>query len=51
MRKPKTFERSFESHLRSKNWSEKNEVNPRDVFKSSRKKYWFDCVQLELNHF
>jgi len=37
------FERSFASHEKAKYWSKKNKENPRDVFKSSGKKYWFDC--------
>ena len=40
---PIPFEKSFESHPRSKNWSKKNEKKPRDVFKGSDKKYLFDC--------
>ena len=37
------FERSFTSHPKSKYWSEENEIVPRNVFKSSGKKYKFDC--------
>lgn len=37
------FERSFASHEKSKYWSNQNTEQPRDVFKSSGKKYWFDC--------
>ena len=37
------YEKSFASHEKSKYWSKKNEINPRKVFKSSNKKYWFDC--------
>ena len=37
------FEKSFASSEKAKYWSKKNEVNPRDVFKSSNNKYWFDC--------
>jgi very-short-patch-repair endonuclease len=37
------FEKSFASNDKSKYWSNKNEINPRDVFKSSSKKYWFNC--------
>jgi hypothetical protein len=39
----KNYERSFASHEKAKYWSKKNEENPRDVFKCSNKKYWFDC--------
>jgi very-short-patch-repair endonuclease len=37
------FEKSFASTYRSNEWSNKNEINPRNVYKSSRKKYIFDC--------
>ena len=38
------FENSFASHEKSKYWSEKNgDVKPRQVFKRSHIKYWFDC--------
>ena len=38
------FEKTFASHEKSEYWSEKNgDVKPRDVSKSSHKKYWFDC--------
>jgi very-short-patch-repair endonuclease len=37
------FNNSFASHEKSAFWSSKNEYQPRDVFKSSSKKYWFDC--------
>jgi Probable Zinc-ribbon domain len=37
-------EKSFASHPRAKFWcQEKNAANPRYVFKSSHKKYWFKC--------
>jgi very-short-patch-repair endonuclease len=39
----KCFNRSFASSDKAKFWSDKNEVKPRDVFKSSNKKYYFDC--------
>lgn len=38
-------ERSFASHPKSKYWSSKNKVSPRDVFKNSGKKYLFDCPE------
>ena len=41
------FQKSFASHEKAKYWSDKNEIEPRDVFKSSGKKYWFKC---EKNH-
>jgi len=42
------FNKSFESIDKSKFWSNQNTLNPRQVFKSSSKKYWFDCN--ECNH-
>lgn len=39
----KCFEKSFASHEKSKYWSDKNELKPREVFKFSEKKYWFHC--------
>lgn len=36
-------EKSFASHDKAKFWSQRNKVRPRDVFKSSNKKFWFDC--------
>jgi very-short-patch-repair endonuclease len=37
------FEKSFASHEKSIYWSNKNIESPFKVFKSSGKKYWFDC--------
>ena len=38
------FTNSFASHKKSQYWSSKNgDTKPRDVFKSTHKKYWFDC--------
>lgn len=35
---------SFASHPKAIYWSDKNgDIKPRGVFKSSNKKYWFDC--------
>ena len=43
------FANSFAISDKAKYWSEKNgDVKPRDVFKSSGKKYWFNCG--ECNH-
>jgi very-short-patch-repair endonuclease len=39
------FEKSFASHQRSQYWSIKNKENPRNIFKSSHTKYWFDCSE------
>jgi very-short-patch-repair endonuclease len=41
------FEKSFASHEKVKYWSNKNNLKPRQVFKSSGKKYIFNC---ECNH-
>jgi very-short-patch-repair endonuclease len=35
--------KSFLSHEKSKYWSDKNNVKPRDIFVSTGKKYWFNC--------
>ena len=37
------FERSFASHIKSKNWSNKNQIKPSDVTISNGNKYIFDC--------
>ena len=37
------FRKSFASHTRSQYWSSRNKKIPRQVFKSSGHKYWFDC--------
>jgi very-short-patch-repair endonuclease len=37
------FNKSFASHSKSKFWSKNNELKPRDVFKSSSNKFWFNC--------
>ena len=37
------FEKSFASHEKSKYWSNKNELTPRQVFKGTEKKYNFNC--------
>ena len=39
----KCFKKSFASVSQSKDWSDGNELTPRDVFKSSHAKYFFDC--------
>jgi very-short-patch-repair endonuclease len=38
------FDKSFASHEKSKFWSIKNKLKPRQVFKSSGKEYIFDCI-------
>lgn len=37
------FGKSFASHWRSGNWSSKNDLEPRAIFKGTTKKYTFDC--------
>jgi very-short-patch-repair endonuclease len=37
------FNNSFASHEKSTYWSNKNTEKPRQVFKCSNQKYWFDC--------
>ncbi len=37
------FGKSFASHPKSKFWSSKNKLKPRDVFKNSDTKFMFDC--------
>ena len=39
----KCFEKSFASNEKSKYWSNKNKLKPRQVFKSTNDKYWFNC--------
>ena len=39
----KCYNKSFASNERSKNWSTKNKKKPIDVFKSTAKKFIFDC--------
>ena len=36
-------DKSFASHYRANNWSNKNIVEPKEVFKTSHKNYLFDC--------
>lgn len=38
------YEKSFASHEKAQFWSDKNELKPNEVFKSSHKKFWFNCV-------
>lgn len=37
------FEKSFASHDKHKYWSNKNKLQPRHIFKSTTKKFWFNC--------
>lgn len=37
------FKKSFACSEKSKYWSDKNEENPRQLFKNSGKSFWFDC--------
>lgn len=43
------FNKSFASEDKAKHWSCKNLLNPRDVFKSSRKTYIFDCDNCNIS--
>lgn len=38
-------DKSFSDHPYAKFWSPKNELKPRDVFRGSTKKYWFNCTK------
>jgi very-short-patch-repair endonuclease len=38
------FEKSFASHEKSKYWSDKNIITPRQVSKRTHEKYWFNCI-------
>jgi very-short-patch-repair endonuclease len=42
------FEKSFASHPKSQFLSDKNNINPKFIFKSSGKKYYFNCEK--CNH-
>lgn len=37
------FKNSFASHPKSIFWSSKNKESPREIFKCSAKKFWFNC--------
>lgn len=43
------FNKSFDSEYRSIFWSNKNSLNPRQVFKVSKKKYIFECGLCKLS--
>lgn len=51
------FKKSFASHPKSKYWSKKNKLFPRNVHTSSNKKYYFTCdicnhnFDMSLDHF
>lgn len=42
------YKKSFASHPMAINWSNKNDITPREVLKGSDKKFWFDCSK--CNH-
>jgi hypothetical protein len=42
------FNNSFASHKKALYWSDKNYFMPRNIFKGSSNKYWFNC--LDCNH-
>ena len=37
------YKKSFASHEKSKCWSKKNNISPRDVFQQGTKEYYFLC--------
>jgi very-short-patch-repair endonuclease len=37
------YNKSFASHEKSKFWNNKNKLNPREIFKHSSHKYYFNC--------
>lgn len=37
------FENSFASHEKSKFWSKQNKLTPRNYFKTTKEKFFFDC--------
>jgi very-short-patch-repair endonuclease len=37
------FQKSFASHPRSKNWSNKNTISPNEITIYTKHPYWFDC--------
>ena len=37
------FQNSFASHNRAQYWSYKNNIQPTEVYKNSKSKYWFKC--------
>lgn len=39
------FERSFASTMYVERWSKKNEISPREIFKSACKKFYIDCPE------
>ena len=43
------FERSFASHEKSKYWSIKNELKPRELIKGNNNKFWFNCIVCNHN--
>jgi very-short-patch-repair endonuclease len=42
------FNNSFASHEKSNYWSERNTMKPREVFKGSSNKFWFNCDQCTI---
>jgi very-short-patch-repair endonuclease len=42
------FNNSFASHKKAQFWSDKNDIIPRNIFKGSSIKYWFNCI--DCNH-
>ena len=44
------YEKSFASHEKSINWSDKNILSPVDLSKCSHDKFWFKCENVNCNH-
>lgn len=38
-----SYKKSFASHPKAKDWSDKNDVKPENIYKFSHKKFFFDC--------
>jgi hypothetical protein len=43
------FNKSFASQGKAKYWSNKNDISPREIFKGSSNKYWFNCINCNHN--
>ena len=37
---------TFDSHQKSKYWSDKNTIKPNEIALNSHKKFWFDYINL-----
>lgn len=45
------YEKSFSSHSKSKYWSPKNIEKPRNIFKNTAKKFYFNCENCKLEYY